>query len=142
MLSKILCATDGSKSADKGVDLAIALAKKTGAPLTFITITAVDSERAAHSPFWDATLVQAANAQTSQELAAAHRKAEAEGVKASSVVARGRNVAAAIAAYAEKNGYDHIVAGTAGRSAVERVVLGSVARDLLGSAHCPVTVAR
>lgn len=142
MLSKILCATDGSKSADRAVDLAIDLAKKTGAPLTFVTITAVDSEHAAHSPFWDENLVKAANAQTSQELAAAHRKAESKGVKASSVVAQGRDVAAAIAAYAETNGYDHIVAGTAGRSAAERLVLGSVARDLLGNAHCPVTVVR
>ena len=53
-----------------------------------------------------------------------------------------REAAAAIVQYAEENGFDHIVLGTGDKRGVSRLVLGSVAADVAGRAHCSVTVAR
>jgi nucleotide-binding universal stress UspA family protein len=50
--------------------------------------------------------------------------------------------APAIIAYAEQNGYDHIVMGTGDKRGVKRLVLGSVAAEVSGQAPCTVTVAR
>jgi nucleotide-binding universal stress UspA family protein len=55
---------------------------------------------------------------------------------------RSREAAAAIVQYAEENGFDHIVLGTGDKRGVSRLVLGSVAADVAGRAHCSVTVAR
>jgi nucleotide-binding universal stress UspA family protein len=55
---------------------------------------------------------------------------------------RSREAAAAIVQYAEENGFDHIVVGTGDKRGVSRLVLGSVAADVAGRAHCTVTVAR
>jgi nucleotide-binding universal stress UspA family protein len=53
-----------------------------------------------------------------------------------------REAAPAIIAYAEQNGYDHIVMGTGDKRGVKRLVLGSVAAEVTERAHCTVTVAR
>ena len=53
-----------------------------------------------------------------------------------------REAGPAIVAYAEQNGYDHIVMGTGDKRGVKRLVLGSVAAEVSGQAPCTVTVAR
>jgi nucleotide-binding universal stress UspA family protein len=70
-------------------------------------------------------------------------KAREKGVKnVSSTVLKARDVAVAIVQYADQNGVDHIVTGTGGKGSLTRLVLGSVASDIVNRAHCPVTVAR
>ena len=44
--------------------------------------------------------------------------------------------------YAEANDVDHIVVGSHGRKGMTRVLLGSVAEDVVRRAPCPVTVVR
>ena len=53
-----------------------------------------------------------------------------------------REAPAGIVAYAEQNGIDHIVMGTGDKRGISRLVLGSVAAEVSGRAHCSVTVAR
>jgi len=72
--------------------------------------------------------------------AATARKAGASQVE--ELALRSREAAAAIVQYAEENGFDHIVLGTGDKRGVSRLVLGSVAADVAGRAHCSVTVAR
>lgn len=142
MFKKVLCATDGSHSAEKAIDLATRWAKATGAELTFIAISTVSAESAAHTHFWDTRLLAAGDAMMHAELARAHTAAESAGVAAQCVVASGRDIATAVVEYADAHGHDHIVVGTAGRVGLERLVLGSVAADIVAHARCPVTVAR
>ena len=40
------------------------------------------------------------------------------------------------------NGYTHIVMGTGDKKGLKRLVLGSVAAEVVSQAHCTVTVAR
>ena len=45
-------------------------------------------------------------------------------------------------AYANREGFDHIVTGTGDPRGVKRLVLGSVAASIAAAADCPVTIAR
>lgn len=140
---KLLCAIDGSHSSEKAVALATDLAKRLGARLSFLTVSTVSSETAAKTHFWDERIISAGDAQMQQELKAAAeaaKKAGLDGVEC--VTASGRDIAAAIVDYAERNGFDHIITGSSGRTGASRLLLGSVASAVVAKAHCPVTIAR
>jgi nucleotide-binding universal stress UspA family protein len=81
MVQSILCAADGSKIADRAVDFAIGLAKQTGASLTILTVERVSRSTAARSPFWDSTVLDAADAIVRAEFRSAQKKAAAAGLK-------------------------------------------------------------
>ncbi len=143
MTKKLLCATDGSHSSDKAVVHAIEVAKTCGAALAFLTVDSLTAERAAGTYFWDSKLLDAGDALVHRELGAARKAAEAAGLPgAACVTTTGRDTAQAIVAYAEAHGYDHIVLGSAGRTGLDRLMLGSVAQGVVAKAHCPVTIVR
>jgi nucleotide-binding universal stress UspA family protein len=143
MAKKLLCATDGSNASAKAVDVAVELAGKLGVPLTFLTVERVSIESAAESAFWDSRVLGAAETQAHRALAAAGAKAHAASLgRVECVSTQGWNIPAAIIDYAEKHGFDHIVTGSVGRTGVSRLLLGSVAADVVAKAHCPVTVVR
>ena len=52
------------------------------------------------------------------------------------------SVADAIISYAERNNVDLIVMGTKGRTGVKKLLLGSVASNVVSHAKCPVLVVR
>ncbi|MCB1380346.1 MAG: universal stress protein [Alphaproteobacteria bacterium] len=137
MTKKILCSTDGTDHSEHAVQLAAELAAKLGAGLA---ICAVNVARGgARGPLiysWDDAEVK----KILDGAAAIARKAGAS--KVEEVALRSREAAAAIVQYAEENGFDHIVVGTGDKRGVSRLVLGSVAADVSGRAHCSVTVAR
>jgi nucleotide-binding universal stress UspA family protein len=140
---KLLCATDGSRYSEKAVAYAVGLAKSTGSDLTFITINTVTAKRTSKTHFWDERLIKAADAQISRELGLAVQAAKKAGLKGVACVAmEGKDIAAAVWSYAKARGFDHIVTGTAGRGRAGRLLLGSVAADIVAAAHCPVTVVR
>ena len=47
-----------------------------------------------------------------------------------------------IVEYAEKNNVDIIVVGSRGMTGFKRMLLGSVARDIVTYSHCPVLVVK
>ena len=143
MSKKLLCATDGSHSAEKAVAYAIQMAKSSGAQLAFLTVDSLSAEKAAGTYFWDSKLLQAGDALLHRELGSAKKAAQAAGLpEAACVTTSGRDTAEAIVAYADSHGYDHIVVGSAGRTGLDRLMLGSVAQAVAAKAHCPVTIAR
>jgi nucleotide-binding universal stress UspA family protein len=143
MLTRILCATDGSRVSERAVAFAVELAKRCGAPLTFLTVATVSAETAARSPFWDTTLLDAGSALTRHELASAAKLAGDAGLaQVDYATVTGRHIGKAIAYYAHEHGYDHVVMGSHGATGIERLMLGSVASDVVAAAHCPVTVVR
>ena len=44
--------------------------------------------------------------------------------------------------FAEANGYDQIIVGSHGRTGISKILLGSVADEVVRRARCPVTVFR
>lgn len=142
-MKKILCATDGSHSAQKAVDFAIELAKQTSSELTFIHVVMPEGEDISHTYFWDSNMIKAANEQIQRELHEAMEMAhqrDLEPVFCTTIP--GHNIAKAIIDYAEKNDHDHVVTGSVGRTGVAKALLGSIAEQVISKAHCPVTVVR
>jgi nucleotide-binding universal stress UspA family protein len=143
MPKHILCATDASKASSKAVTCAVDLAKSTGAKLTFITVDLMPTNRMRKTHFWDQRLVESGQAQMELALRSAARTAARSGLAdIPCIVVAGHNAADAIVAYADKKGFDHIVVGSSVRTAIDRLLVGSVATAVVTRAHCPVTVAR
>ena len=137
MTKKILCATDGSEHSAHAVELAAEMAAKFGAQLSICAVNvARGGTRGPLIYTWE-------DDQVKKVLDAAAAVARKAGVSAVNELAlRSREAAAAVVQYAEENGFDHIVVGTGDKRGVSRLVLGSVASDIAGRAHCSVTVAR
>lgn len=139
MMKKIICAVDDTDHSKSAVTLAASLAKAMGAELTLLAVNELmgaGAKGGAVSYLWD-------NAELKLVLDNAATDAKKGGIsdpKTASV--KSRDVARAIALYAEDNGVDHIVVGTGGKGGISRLMLGSVSRDVVFRAHCPVTVAR
>jgi nucleotide-binding universal stress UspA family protein len=137
MTKKILCATDGTDHSAHAVELAAILAAKLGARLSICAVNvAHGGTRGPLIYTWEDDQVK----KVLDAAAAVARKAGAHAVE--EVALRSREAASAIVQYAEENGFDHIVVGTGDKRGVSRLVLGSVAADIAGRAHCSVTVAR
>ena len=137
---KILCATDGQPQSEKAVFQAIIWAQKLQQPLTFVTVTDGSEYKFL---VWDEAKMAAGNNPVDPPLIAALAKAREAGLTGLGCVrASGPRIAEAIVTYAEKNGYHHIVMGSAGRTGTARFLKGSVAQELVTLAHCPVTIVR
>lgn len=137
MSKKILCPTDGSAHATSGLKQAIEIAKGTGASLTVCVVNV------AHGGARGPTINHLKPEDVAALLASAEETCKQEGLaEIGTVELVSREVAQAIVSYADQNGYDHIVMGTGDKRGVKRLVLGSVAAEVAGQAHCSVTVAR
>jgi nucleotide-binding universal stress UspA family protein len=137
---KILCATDGSAPSEKAVIHAIHWAAQLDQPLAFITVT--DGSDLKYL-VWDEAKLAAGELPVDKPLLMALDRALKDGLKRVTCIrAMGSDIAQAVVAYAEKNGYHHIIAGSVGRTGLARHVVGSVAGDIVTRAHCPVTIVR
>ena len=137
---KILCATDGSVHSEKAVLHAINWASQLNQFLAFITVTD-GSEMKFNS--WDEAKITAGDLPVDKPLLLALQRALSAGLKhVSCVRGTSHDIADGIVTYAEKNHYHHIIAGSAGRTGAARLLIGSVAADIVTRAHCPVTIVR
>lgn len=143
-MKKLLCAVDGSHSANRAAAWAAELARSMGASLTFVTVNTVSELEMAREPMaWDSEVAGAAREQVRMEFAEAVQAAGKSGLEASACVeVHGRDIAGAIVRHAEEGGFDHLVLGSRGLGSVSRLLLGSVATQVVREAHCPVTVVK
>jgi nucleotide-binding universal stress UspA family protein len=139
MTKKILCAVDDTDHSKAAVELGAEMAKAFGVELTLVAINELMGgvgRTGAASYLWDDTeLEHVLDRAVHQSRAAGFSEPKTVGLKS-------RDVARAITIYAEEIGADHIVVGTGGKGSISRLMLGSVSRDVVFRAHCPVTVAR
>ena len=137
MSNKVLCPTDGSEHANAGLKHAIRIARADGAKLTVCVVNV------AHGGARGPTINHVDADAVSGLLADAEALCKREGLTdVGTVELVAREIAPAIITYADQNGYDQIVMGTGDKRGVKRLVLGSVAAEVAGQAHCTVTVAR
>ncbi len=122
-MRKILCPTDFSPCSQAGLENAALLAKGTGATLLIVHV----QKAADVNTFREREHAQMLNAVVPDDPELPYQHLLASG-----------DPAAEISRLALTEGIDLIVMGTHGRSRVMRMVLGSVARDVLRQAPCPV----
>ena len=137
MIQKILCPTDGTEHSDIAVVHAAQLAAKFGASLTICVVNI------AHGGARGPVIHHWTDQEMTEKLDRATQLARDNGMAdAKRVDIVSREAAAGIVSYAESNGYDQIVMGPGDKRGLSRLMLGSVAADVLARAHCTVTVAR
>ena len=138
-MKTILIATDGSENADQAVDVAIDLARQTGAALQVLSVRPQRAAgRAGSGP---ATLeVEERDGPEHIAEAAAVRAREA-GVAATPHHARG-DVVSSIAEAASSLGADLVVVGSRGHGPISGAVLGSVSHGLVSRSPVPLTIVR
>jgi nucleotide-binding universal stress UspA family protein len=138
-MTKILCAVDDTEHSKPAIELAAKLSGAFNADLTIMAVNQVIGGYGRSGPpasLWS-------DKEAEGVLAAAANEAKSAGAsKIKTVCVESRDLPRAITLYAEDNGFDHIVVGNGGKGAMSRMVLGSVSRDVMSRAHCPVTVAR
>lgn len=128
MLRRIVVGYDFSERADDALAWASDLAKATGAHVAVVHVTV----RAASEEDPGLSAVRADLAAAVQDLAG----------DVSTHVLVGGTVAERLVGFADETDADAIVVAMTEGSAVRRWMLGSVADDVLHSAHCPVIAYR
>lgn len=141
---KILLPTDGGEVALRAAEHAVALARLCAAPLHLVFVhepypyTGVGSTNPAGVVAYDAEARQHAD-EAFRRIGEIARLAD---VACTGELVEGKRTAQAIVDAAEEMGADLIVMGSHGRSGVARVLLGSVAAQVLVLAKVPVMVVR
>lgn len=137
MTKKILCATDGTDHSAIGIIQAAELAALAKSDLTVCVVNV------AHGGGRGPLINHWTDEEVEKILADAEVLARKHGAKSVDTAAiRSREAAGGVVSYAETHGYDHIVVGTGDKRGISRLVLGSVAGEIAGRAHCSVTIAR
>lgn len=138
MNKKLMCPVDGSPASQKAALFALQLARLLGIPMSFVTVY-----HAHHRQPGAEILDAAATAADPVLAAAAQAAAGIEGERQVRFIRLyGNDIAATLVEFAETDQYDHIVMGSNGRRGVKRLLVGSVANEVVLRAHCPVTIVR
>ncbi|MCP9468781.1 MAG: universal stress protein [Nitrospira sp.] len=136
----ILLATDFSAHAERAEAYACSLAETWGAELTIMTVLEFDPGLNPDYPVNQLYLNELMK-QATQDLDAAKERVGERGVVVRSRLARGIPSKEIVAA-AEAEKADLIVVGTAGKSGLEHVLLGSTAERVIRTSPCPVLAVR
>ena len=139
LFKKILVATDGSDRNRAAVDEALRLGRECGSEVhaVFVIESSTIESAVSGGVTGDALALMQSEAAT----ALARVKTKAEGVKLETVILEGKP-AAGILDYAKEQNVDLIVVGTQGKKGIERLLLGSVAENIIRSAPCRVLVVK
>jgi nucleotide-binding universal stress UspA family protein len=136
------CAVDPSDASELALETAAELARRLGAALVLVHVheplraVADVEDPAAHDA------LASGAAELTARVAAWRAHAEALLGRPVRICVRGGRPAEGILRCAEAKGFDLLVVGTRGRRGLERLLLGSVADEVVRAAPCPVLVAR
>ena len=153
---KILVAIDGSENSLKAAVYAIDIAKKDNSQLIALTVLDLSTPRRVSSSFITAPTyglkeLEEKRKEAQQWLDKVEKLAVKENntannnniqFKSEIIEDPTSRVGSAIVDYAERENVDLIVVGTRGRTGFKKMLLGSVASDVVTYAHCLVLVVK
>jgi nucleotide-binding universal stress UspA family protein len=133
---RILVAVDGSPFSDLAVDQAISLGGICNSEIFVISVVDLFPEQMAVAP----ALVEKMSEEVRGYLDKAKQKVDETDIPCETIVRMGGKPHEFIVQEAKEKEIDLIVMGTHGKSGIKRILLGSVAQNVLGQAPCPVLV--
>ncbi len=139
-LGRILHATDFSPASRRAFATALGLAKRSRAELLLLHVVPVPApllEDAYVSVKAYQEVLEEGRRKAQKRLDALARRARRQGVRATALVLEG-SAFQQIPSAAERRRADLVVVGTHGRSGFRRLLMGSVARRVIGLTRCPV----
>jgi nucleotide-binding universal stress UspA family protein len=148
--SKILVAIDGSEISMKAAVYAIDIVKKNKSQLIALTVLDISTPRRVSSffitaPTYGLKELEEKRKEAQQWLDKFEKLAAKENnmkLKSEIIEDPISRVGSAIVNYAEHENVDLIVIGSRGRTGFKKMLLGSVASDVVTYAHCPVMVVK
>lgn len=142
MIRSLLVPLDGSELSEQGLPFASRIARASGADIHLARVHVhAPGLMVANSPF----PIQGAHSDLVEEEAYLNEWADrlaGEGVSTGASVLEGPKVADSLLSHATEVGADLVVISSHGRSGMQRLWLGSVARDLVRGTHLPVFITR
>jgi len=139
---KVLVAIDGSEIGNLVIKASGRYAKISDCDLTVLNVAKVDPLTAElHETGHITDLGRRKKEEAEEIVAKAQKTLKHYGVECEAKVGVGP-VAATILEVAEKGNFDVIFVGSRGFGGIKRMLLGSVADDVIRHAHCSVTVIR
>ena len=144
MFKRILIPIDGSDTANQAIEKAVALAIAFKAQVQVVCVvdvypfTGIGTDLA----YGQAQYLSMATAEAHEATAKAIAVFNASGIDATSSVVEGQAIYRAILDAAAASGADLIVMGSHGRKGLQKLVLGSVASQILSNTHLPVLIVR
>ena len=148
MYNNILIATDGSEIATRGLSHGLELAKALNLPVTVVTTTEpwsafdIAQEMKLQIPNPVEQFEKFAAEASNKILASAKEAAIQLGVSCDCVHIQDQHPADGILEAATSNGCDLIVMASHGRRGVQKILLGSVATQVLANSKVPVLIIR
>jgi nucleotide-binding universal stress UspA family protein len=137
--ARILCAIDFSPGAREAARVALALAATSGGEVTLFHSFDLPLAAAGEAAMTGAATLEGLERETDAGLRAWREELGGDRIQ----IAHGLGGAAeTIARHAGDHRFDVIVIGTHGRTGLKRVLLGSVAEQVVRHAPCPVLVVR
>jgi nucleotide-binding universal stress UspA family protein len=133
-LKNILFATDFSQAADAAAPIAIQLARRYDAKVYGVHVNRFDDYTAAAPNAW-AAMAEAAEKETKED--AGRLNEQLQGIEHEVVIGEG-NLWEVLSNLISEKEIDLVVVGTRGRTGFEKVILGSVAEQILRQSPCPV----
>lgn len=142
LFKRILVATDGSESAEKAASHAVNIAKAAGAELYALYVISTKYAVTTRSvKGWTDEFEEGLAKRGRAAICNVEQLGKEAGLKVEPVFLKGIP-AEEILNYAEKNDIDLIVMGTKGLKGIEKLLLGSVAENVLRHSKVPVMVVR
>jgi len=144
MFKHILLPVDGSSTSLMAVDKARGLAQAFCSTVTVIYVIDPYAFSGVGTDFayGQAQYLGAATAEAEEALGKARLSLEAAGITVSASTVESHNIYRGILETASEVGADLIVMGSHGRRGLEKLVLGSVAAQVLAHAHLPILIVR
>jgi nucleotide-binding universal stress UspA family protein len=142
---KIMVATDGSELVKKAIDAAIEMSKFSQAKLYAIHVIPLGDFYSSMPPSIDAEWIEIMQehlrVEAEEAVAYVENAGKAANIEVEPVILEGKP-AIEIVDFAEKNDIDLIVMGTHGKTGIERLLIGSVAGNVVRHSKKPVLVVR
>lgn len=145
---KMMIATDGSDCSRLAAEKGIELARLSGGTVYAVCVVSTTSlsmymdylSSAGMNPYWE-LIYEGLKKQAQQAVDYIKGLGDKNGIDVESIVLEG-DPADELIRYAEENGMDIIVMGTLGRTGIGRLLLGSVAGNVIRHSKVPVMVVR
>lgn len=140
----ILVPVDGSETSFSAVKKAAELAKAFNAKITVVQVLALDPYIAAEYITRAQTndLIERARSSVENNLQQAKVKFSEEGIEVETKLLEGQVIHREIVEAATTLNSDLIVIGSHGRTGLKKLLLGSVAQNVLAEVHTPVLIVR
>jgi nucleotide-binding universal stress UspA family protein len=140
IFSKIIIAIDGSDASMDAADYAISISKQHNAELYALHVIRADVDL--FGPHETSEFMTTMRNEGKKYMDKVILKANEKNIQIKTEFISSTNIAGGIVDYAEENNIDLIVIGTRGLSGFKKLLLGSVATNVVTYAHCPVMVVK